>query len=175
VHAYLARLRHGNLHHGVGGTVYTLDTIIIHELYTQNSFDYNIAVIKVKESFESKNVIPLASVTPSRGTIVTSAGFGLLNAMRVQLGAQSYPVFDHESCGKTMGDMVTDRVLCAGHVGTELCPCGGDVGGPLAFNETLVGVVMTTKCGSSKETMGLFTDISNLRLWVQLKINLPIG
>ncbi|XP_050518685.1 trypsin-7-like [Diabrotica virgifera virgifera] len=112
------------------------------------------------------------------GTKVTTAGWGKTEH-RVNytpfLLEISTKIIDSQTCEKlfssTKGVKVTERNICAENFKEKKVACGGDSGGPLELNGTLIGVVSWGDCNSPAEVVEkyttVFSDVRDFIPWIK--------
>ncbi|XP_066994478.2 trypsin-1 [Anabrus simplex] len=170
-------LRAGSSTSGKGGEVYQVTDIIIHEQYEYYTIGYDICLLKAATKFKFGDgiaAIPLASVTPTVGTILTISGWGTTfewGTYPKQLQQVQVPVVDHAKCSEYYEQYggVSDTMLCAGLSTGGKDACQGDSGGPYVANGQLVGIVSWGKGCARPQYPGVAADVAHLRKWVTEK------
>ncbi|XP_066994477.2 trypsin-1 [Anabrus simplex] len=160
-----------------GGEVYEVARIIISEQYDWYTIDNDISVLKVATKFRFGDgiaAIPLATVSPAVGTLVTITGWGATSEggySPLQLKQVQVPVIDHDQCSQAYEQYggVTDSMLCAGLSTGGKDACQGDSGGPYVANGELVGLVSWGLGCARPKYPGVAADVANLRSWVTEK------
>lgn len=84
------------------------------------------------------------------------------------------PITNQEYCKKqyeTIGDTVTDQMICAGFEEGGKDACQGDSGGPLSVESNgervLVGVVSWGEGCAEPEFPGVYSRVSSVRSWIK--------
>ncbi|XP_068082573.1 trypsin-7-like [Anabrus simplex] len=160
-----------------GGEVYEVAKIIINEQYDWYTNDNDICVLRVATKFRFGDgiaAIPLATLSPAAGMLVTITGWGATSEGGVstpQLKQVQVPVVDHDQCNEAYKQYggVADSMLCAGLSTGGKDACQGDSGGPYVANGELVGLVSSGLGCGRPQYPGLATDVANLRSWVTEK------
>ncbi|CAG5131098.1 unnamed protein product, partial [Candidula unifasciata] len=130
-----------------GEQVFEVENIYNHELYGKKQFDYDVALIKIKPSYDGRgiqfsrfvhNVCIVRYAAPPVNTQLLISGWGGLekqpsgNTPDV-LQFASVPLLDQRACEQKHPYMITDRMFCAGYPDKEISVCQGDSGGPLVY------------------------------------------
>ncbi|XP_069679943.1 trypsin-1-like [Periplaneta americana] len=157
-----------------GGSVHTVENVIIHSQYHQE--DYDIALIKVSQPFvysDSVQPISLTSVAPSTGTPVVVSGWGDLSSggpAPTQLQQVQVNIIDYNECNDdyVLYGGITPRMICAGVPQGGKDSCQGDSGGPLVSEGKLVGIVSWGVGCASKQYPGVYANVAVLKDWVVL-------
>ena len=116
--------------------------------------------------------ISMTTVAPAAGTAVVVTGWGTLSAggqSPSQLQQVQVNIVGHQECNgnyRAVGG-VTDRMICAGVPQGGKDACQRDSGGPLGAYGRLVGVVSWGIGCARQEYPGVYSDVANLRNWVQ--------
>lgn len=150
-------------------TYYAVDKVYIHKNYSKETVDNDIALIKIKASFPSGEII-VANSTPADNTLCTVSGWGITstadknvseNLMKVNISIVNYDI-----CNEYYNGYVTKNMFCASDRNKDSCQ--GDSGGPLVCNQKLTGIVSWggEHCG---QTIGVYTKISNYNVSDYLK------
>lgn len=163
-------------------SVYDLSDIIIQPDYDTDTYDYDIALLKLESAYYQPGpALPLASQFNAieEGDILTVIGYGKMSGeedatpeetIPTTLQEGDLPFIPANQC--SWGSLVTDNMFCAGYSeddDIEVDSCSGDSGGPLFADLdgqlTLVGLVSwgSSSCANSP---GVYTKVSNLRSWV---------
>ncbi|XP_046999975.1 trypsin alpha-3-like [Schistocerca americana] len=163
-------LRAGTSTRGSGGTTHSIATGYIHGSYSGN--DYDICVVQVSNAFSfgtNVQAVGLASSEPSAGTSVTVTGWGTTSsggsASNTLLGV-TVQIIDRNTCNRSYGS-ITSRMICAGVTGGGKDACQGDSGGPLVSGSTQVGIVSFGNGCALANYPGVYSNVANLRSWIQ--------
>ncbi|XP_026462780.1 trypsin-7-like, partial [Ctenocephalides felis] len=168
-------IRTGSSYHNSNGNVYEVTDIVLHPKFNIRTFDYDVALVKVKNPIKltvcNSRPVNLANEqyeTPV-GSLVYVTGWGANqtegNDSSELLGAW-IPLIDSSVCQSNYAepgkpDRITDRMLCAGSAKGDGF-CHGDYGGPLVDkNRKLIGIVSWgTHCGQSDKP-GVYTKVNH--------------
>ncbi|XP_026481289.1 mite allergen Der p 3-like [Ctenocephalides felis] len=153
-----------------GGTVISLESLIIHPNYAPGP-DNDAALVSLKSplplnggSIRSIGLIPQDTVIPA-GEEVTVTGWGYLRQnsgdLSPTLKGVTVSIIDTATCKKVYEDRYTinDNMICAEYKGdVPKDACQGDSGGPLVnSNKTLVGIVSFGDGCGQKNSPGVYT------------------
>ncbi|XP_058117580.1 trypsin 3A1-like [Anopheles ziemanni] len=152
------------------GVTYYVENIIIHPMFNRNIYSYDIALIRVNESFlENEDMAPIAlqsspiSFSTFNPVYCTISGWGQMNNDTQELPeilkAVKIPLVNYTDCRRKWSPYtVTTAMACAGELRRD--SCNGDSGGPLVCNNRLYGIVSwgDRYCGSTYP--GVYTNIS---------------
>ncbi|PZC78101.1 hypothetical protein B5X24_HaOG200359 [Helicoverpa armigera] len=143
-----------------GGTVHTINRIVLHPQYDHSVYNFDVAIVHLNSPAAYSDTVQPASIAGSNyhvadGTSVTHVGWGRLWYMgptSERLQHVDINVINHELCAERYAYLktqpryehwpdVTDNMMCAGilNIGGKDA-CGGDSGGPLLHNNVIVGV-----------------------------------
>ncbi|KFM76137.1 Clotting factor B, partial [Stegodyphus mimosarum] len=173
------------------GSLYLIDSIIIHPEYKRREHYNDIAVIRVKDSMDfSTNVRPICLPNSAeirgkklKGRDVTVTGWG-----DVEFGGQrasilrevTVKVVDLPSCNQSYADMrgttipqgLTSQFICAGVPEGGKDACQRDSGGPLMLFENgawhIVGVVSFGYQCAQAGYPGVYTRITSYLPWLEV-------
>lgn len=149
------------------GTIHVFESYTLHSKYNSSIFDYDIAVIRVKNSFNLKHGESLKAVRlPTQGMPLlenedtTALGWGITESGRESsiLLKSTLPLMEDKECN-SFWSIRTNRMICAGVRGVD--PCSGDSGGPLIFRGLQIGIISSgvMDCGSGIPS--LFTSLTH--------------
>jgi len=138
-------------------------TIIQHPNYNANTFQNDIAIMKLSSPLEMNEFvqpanIPTASFDPAQNLVV--AGWGTTSSggnLATTLMKVTVPLVPRAECEDAYGSDIRDGMLCAGTGGKDSCQ--GDSGGPLHSGDTLVGVVSWGIGCAEPGYPGVYTDV----------------
>ncbi|XP_012286837.1 trypsin-1 [Orussus abietinus] len=172
------RIGSANVNQG-GHLISGISSIIFHEMYDDDSYDYDVALIKLTKALpfsSSARAVTLASSSSAVTTGLTAVvtGWGKTTptgSMSTRLQSLMVPIVDQKTCQKTYLhlNVVTDRMLCAGYMTGGKDACQGDSGGPLVHNGRQVGIVSWGAKCASPGYPGVYTRVSSVRSWVTKK------
>lgn len=170
------KIRAGSSYLESGGTLHEISRCKYHSYFSESHYDYDIALIKVKQPFEFGSTIqpielPPAGYTLPVGTVVSISGWGRLTSdgnLPSVLQVVEVPIIDRTYCGNLYSylNVITERMICAGYEKGGKDACQGDSGGPLFLGNTLVGLVSWGDGCAVAYQPGVYTNVSNLLHWV---------
>jgi trypsin len=162
---------------GGPGVRRNVNRIDIHPRWNTSTFDYDVAVWRLTAPVPGGvSVGSLAQSDPAVGTGLLVTGWGSIvgdapnfpNDYPNDLRKVTVPLFNRVDCNDadSYGGFITGRMLCAGAASRGAC--FGDSGGPLARNNTLLGIVSwgSVPCASDPERPTVYARVSNLRPWI---------
>ncbi|XP_012287956.1 trypsin-1-like [Orussus abietinus] len=158
-----------------GGALYRISRIVNHPLFDQRTHNNDIALLKVSVPFNFNDLvhpIPLAysGQTPTTGSAAMVSGWGSFStnspALSTYLQSVVIPVIDNSTCNKLLNGRITANMLCAGPLTGGKDACAGDGGGPLVVNGFLHGIVSWGVGCAQRNSPGVYTNVSALRLWI---------
>ncbi|XP_029017363.1 tissue-type plasminogen activator isoform X2 [Betta splendens] len=172
-----------------GDQVFEVEKYWIHEKFDPESFDNDIALLKLKTdigvcAIVSPEVAPVCLPDPDlvlpSWTECEISGFGRAKefsaeyAERIKRGYVR--LWPNERCvpDALSGRLVTPNMLCAGDTRGLDDACKGDSGGPLVCRNkermTLVGVVSWGDGCGQRDKPGVYTRVSNYIGWIDGKV-----
>ncbi|KAF5922643.1 hypothetical protein HPG69_009934 [Diceros bicornis minor] len=157
--------------------------VLVHPNYSKSTSDNDIALLRLAQPATlSQTIVPIC--LPDSGlserqltqvgqeTVVTGWGYRseikrnrtfVLNFIKV-------PVVPHSECVRTMHNVVSENMLCAGILGDPRDACEGDSGGPMVafFRGTwfLVGLVSWGEGCGRLHNYGVYTKVSRYLDWI---------
>ncbi|ODN02523.1 Plasma kallikrein, partial [Orchesella cincta] len=159
-----------------------VESVMIHPKFDISTFEYDIALLKLKYKFNLKKdkVTPIClPEVPDdfnyTGKYLTVAGWGrftekLSGGVR-RLQKLDVPFHTLEECRKY--NRATSRHICAGYLKGGKDSCSGDSGGPLMYKtdpmknqHTLAGIVSAGRGCARANALGLYTNVEELVQWV---------
>ncbi|KAG5672921.1 hypothetical protein PVAND_003009 [Polypedilum vanderplanki] len=179
----VANYLEGRSHYSIGivvgtsiltGSVPTFqsDTIIIHDNFNRNTMQNNIALVRSYSNIPTTvHVIPIA-LNPSiinPGTIARTSGFG---ATQPSIGPDSNVL---QSRDVTVRQCEPNDYFnsVSQHLCTEAAVCTRDIGGPLTFNNQLIGISLwhhPLRCGHDDD-LDFYVRITSFATWINARIN----
>lgn len=164
-------VRAGSSMPGVGGQIFGVVGIAVHEQYSRNQSTYDIAIIRLDACVPLTNriqTIKLAKFVPRNNVAVLVSGFG-----RTKSGKQAerlmgvvVRIVSRKKCAEIFGEeYITETNICAAAPGRDACQ--GDSGGPLVYKKKLVGVVSWGKGCANRMYPGVYASIPYLSAWVR--------
>lgn len=178
----LFKVRVASSYHDEGGILITdISTIIPHEWYDEDTYDYDVALIKLSTPLSlGRNAKIILLATPSinikTGSKAIVSGWGKTSTNGESskvLQTLTVPIIDQEACRKIFARLgvVTANMLCAGYTTGEKDTCHGDSGGPLVYNNVQIGIVSWGAQCASAGYPGVYTRISTIRSWITKRAN----
>ncbi|XP_077996486.1 uncharacterized protein LOC144449784 [Glandiceps talaboti] len=157
--------------------------ILVHKKFDQLSMDNDIAVLvlkkQVKEPTEFINFACLdGNIVFNKKSECFVTGWGLtdMNGYQPTILQEAYvPLIPIDVCNKPLSynGMLTDNMLCAGHMQGDIDACQGDSGGPLVCKNKengrwyLTGVVSWGYGCALKNKPGIYTKVNNYISWLE--------
>jgi V8-like Glu-specific endopeptidase len=156
--------------------------IIIHPSYIEQTFDNDIALLKLSSQVDNPTVrpiLPSEAALAATGVTASIVGWGGLNPRLPSNNtvAQTFPKDLQQAtvpiggCGNVTAD-VTANMFCAG--GQNIDTCQGDSGGPLyVFDQNVVrqaGIVSWGVGCAQTGFPGVYTKLTNFDAWLVQQI-----
>uniref|UniRef100_A0A8C3SWS1 coagulation factor Xa n=1 Tax=Chelydra serpentina TaxID=8475 RepID=A0A8C3SWS1_CHESE len=158
--------------------MYSVEKVFVHGKFVLATYDYDIALIKLKEPIKfSMYVIPacLPDVEFANEILMnqksgTVSGFGrLFEQGRVsnKLKVLEVPYIDRNSCKQTTNFAITENMFCAGYDNVTKDACQGDSGGPhvTKYKDTyfVTGIVSWGEGCARIGKYGVYTKVSKFQ------------
>ncbi|KAK2859467.1 hypothetical protein Q5P01_004087 [Channa striata] len=177
----------GTLTQGSAKYVAEIQRIVVHEYYNMYTFDYDIALLRLKKPWPS-SLIPLVqpvcipssthTVTNSHHCWVTGWGYRSEEdkVLPSVLQKAEVSILSQTECKKSYGP-VSPRMLCAGVPSGERDACRGDSGGPLSCQEPgggrwfLIGIVSWGSGCGRPNLPGVYTRVNKFTSWIYSHIS----
>ncbi|XP_063700033.1 trypsin 5G1-like [Culicoides brevitarsis] len=174
------KIRIGSSFHATGGKQVAVKKYVNHPLYLSESFDYDYALIELKEDIELSDKVQIIAlvekdVEVQTGTPCMVSGWGLTKnelESRDKLRAVVVPIVDRKVCEMEYQSLVTDRMICAGVPEGGKNSCSMDSGGPLVRHNgnkmEQVGIVSwgTIDCKVAGYS-GVYANVAIMRDWIK--------
>ncbi|XP_010132914.1 PREDICTED: transmembrane protease serine 5 [Buceros rhinoceros silvestris] len=169
---------HGSIRQEAGVSV---EKIIYHPLYNDNSLDYDIALMKLQVPLNFSDAIRAVCLPPPhqdffQGAQCWVSGWGYTRPDQAQvtgmLKEALVPLIGTKRCNSscTYAGELTARMLCAGYLHGKVDACQGDSGGPLVcqdeFAWCLVGIVSWGQGCAEPNRPGVYTNVAQLLPWI---------
>uniref|UniRef100_A0A8C8RY19 coagulation factor Xa n=1 Tax=Pelusios castaneus TaxID=367368 RepID=A0A8C8RY19_9SAUR len=163
-------------------TMHVVDKIFMHNRFVLATYDYDIALIKVKEPIKfSKYVLPacLPDVDFANDILMkqksgTVSGFGRLHErgrVSTKLQVLEVPYIDRNTCKLSSTAMITENMFCAGYDNVTKDACQGDSGGPhvTKYKDTyfVTGIVSWGEGCARKGKYGVYTKVLKFQTWLK--------
>ena len=160
-----------------------IEKIITHERYDTSTYDYDIAMIKLRNAITYTErvkpiCLPSSDMDFAAGSECYVTGWGALQesgSYPKLLNQAKVPLISRRQCANTYathhGYTITQRMRCAGYDKGKIDACQGDSGGPLVCKKDkrwyLVGAVSWGVGCARKNAYGVYADLTALGSWVQ--------
>lgn len=154
--------------------------IIMHPEYDPETFDYDIALVKLETPLKEFSVyirpvcVPGGDQTFDKESSCYITGFGRTQQageLAEMLRMAKVPLVDDETCNKAYGNKLTARMICAGFPQGGIDACQGDSGGPLSClydgRWYLTGVVSWGVGCAQPNSYGVYTKVQVLNDWLE--------
>lgn len=166
-----------------GGSIITVDKVIVHEQYSETTYDNDIALLRLSRrmTLNQTNAQPIrlaySNYDPSTSTKVMISGWG-----KTAQNDYIFPtdllyvwvsVIERTLCSYLYQreGIVTQHMFCAGELRNgQKDSCQGDSGGPVVQGGHLVGIVSWGYgCGDPTKP-GVYTRVGTYNTWIKRKI-----
>ena len=136
--------------------------------------DYDVGLVRLAQPLAfGINIQPIKlarqTYTVRDGRLLEVAGWGYVMAngpISETLRYAKIPVVNQASCKRIMGNLITDRMLCAGYLAGGVDACQMDSGGPLVAYNRLVGIVSWGIGCALPNRPGIYTRITAVLPWI---------
>ncbi|XP_050070867.1 uncharacterized protein LOC126558835 [Anopheles maculipalpis] len=165
----------GSTSRTTGGRVFVVSDNFIHPDYDPDTFDLDVAVLRVKTPFTPNTniaAIPLVPVgyTISDRILPTVTGWGRTSsggALSPSLRAVAIPVVSTSTCQSLWSAAsITENMICAGSKGKDACT--GDSGGALVVPANnyflLAGMVSWGSASCGSEYPGVYVNVASAKI-----------
>ncbi|KAG5893390.1 hypothetical protein JTB14_024509 [Gonioctena quinquepunctata] len=161
------------------GVTKPVTKIIIHEKFSYNTAENDIALLQLASPLECMNckTIPLATEDPKQGETVVITGWGTTSEFDSDeseiLQYVELPIVDRATCQEMYNgteNKVTDEMFCAQYPGGGKDSCIGDSGGPVAIDGVLYGIVSWSIGCALAAYPGVNTNVVNYSEWIKKHI-----
>lgn len=124
---------------------------------------------------QTGQLAPIASFNadpnlPSDNALVTVIGHGKENLniddLTFPLKELNVSVVNFLSCDSLYDNLLEDLHMCAADITETAAPCNGDSGGPLFYNNSVVGIVSFGFCTEEPYFPTVFTRVSTFSSWI---------
>uniref|UniRef100_A0A4W3JNJ8 Peptidase S1 domain-containing protein n=1 Tax=Callorhinchus milii TaxID=7868 RepID=A0A4W3JNJ8_CALMI len=161
------------------GTSRTIERIITHPNFSiPGLFNNDIAVLELSSPLTFTDFIrpiclPSSSHVFRDGQTCTVTGWGTLSYQGLSLNPLKADVniVSNDACIRAYGNLISNKMLCAGILAGGIDACQGDSGGPLVCEESsgtwlLAGIVSFGDGCAQPDTPGVYSHVTALRDWV---------
>lgn len=161
-----------------GGKFIQVIKITSHPEFDNKTFSNDISILEIEKEVDcddkTTKCLKLPSSPRINGDIVTVSGWGATSNKTRQLGELrmlKIPFIDNQTCKNESkySNSIFDGMICAGYWNqSEKDTCRGDSGGPLAYNDELIGIVSfgNDTCGLEGYP-GVYTDVYSFKDWIR--------
>uniref|UniRef100_A0A8D0L295 coagulation factor Xa n=1 Tax=Sphenodon punctatus TaxID=8508 RepID=A0A8D0L295_SPHPU len=154
-------------------SVHKVDKIFLHIKFVSQTYDYDIALIKLKNPIQfSEYVLP--ACLPDADFIGTVSGFGRTHEKRrtsTTLQMLKVPFIDRDTCMRSSSFDITQNMFCAGYHSNPKDACQGDSGGPhvTEYRGTyfVTGIVSWGEGCAREGKYGIYTKVSKFHSWIR--------
>ncbi|CAH3030869.1 unnamed protein product, partial [Porites evermanni] len=160
-----------------------ISEVCMHPEYDHSIYNNDIALLRFDSPLPGYNetMLPVCLPSPGKnfptGTNCSVTGWGKTSQhgwVSRKLRVAHVPIMDHAECKKNYlqrtGDIVTDRMICAGFQAGKIDSCKGDSGGPFVCKDrgryVLVGATSWGVGCAQADQPGVYTDIKDFRTWI---------
>ncbi|XP_073412959.1 coagulation factor X [Dendrobates tinctorius] len=163
-------------------SIHKVDKIITHPKFVRLTYDFDIAVVKLKEAINfTDNIIPACLPDPDFAEEVLMnerqamvSGFGRLHergAQATKLQKLNVPYVTRQTCKESSRFAITENMFCAGYDKDVKDACQGDSGGPhvTPYKDTyfVTGIVSWGEGCAQQGKYGVYTKVSRLNKWLK--------
>lgn len=163
-------------------SIHKVDKIIIHPKFVRLTYDFDIAVVKLKEAINfTDNIIPACLPEPDFAEQVLMnekeamvSGFGRLHergAQSTKLMMLNVPYVSRQTCKESSKFTISEYMFCAGYDEEVKDACQGDSGGPhvTPYKNTyfITGIVSWGEGCAQQGKYGVYTKVSKLHKWLK--------
>ncbi|NP_001093441.1 kallikrein-1 precursor [Oryctolagus cuniculus] len=138
-------------------------------------YSHDLMLLKLARPVQLTNavrVLELPTQEPQVGTSCLASGWGSITPIKFtypdELQCVDLSILANSECDKAHAQMVTECMLCAGHLEGGRDTCVGDSGGPLVCNNELQGITSWghVPCGSPNKP-AVFTKVLSYVEWIR--------
>ncbi|XP_078658685.1 plasminogen-like isoform X2 [Branchiostoma floridae x Branchiostoma belcheri] len=166
--------------HDVSEQNLAISRVIMHENYTADTLDNDIALIQLANDATLNDYVKTICLAPNSlphpGTACYVTGWGDTGAgsgRSLVLRHARVSIIDTHTCNSAIwyNGIVTENQLCAGHPGGGVDSCQGDSGGPLVCEQPdgrwiQVGVTSWGWGCAQPNRPGVYTKLDNFFTWI---------
>lgn len=164
------------------GSIYAVEKIFVHHRFVLKTYDYDIALIKLKKPIRfSENVTAACLPTQDFANQIlmaqaagTVSGFGRIHEkgrQSTKLQVVELPYVDRNTCKLSSNFAITENMFCAGYDTIAQDACQGDSGGPhvTAYKGTyfVTGIVSWGEGCARTGKYGVYTKVSKFIFWIK--------
>jgi len=170
---------------GENRIVVNVNKVIKHESYNSNTFENDIALLRLATAVDLATHTPVCIPdTSAVGTFVNAAvqvyGWGTTStggSVSSVLLDTTVNVVSRSACNSAYNNQIKDGMLCAGITAGGKDACQGDSGGPLSYSVTSlgdrhqqIGVVSFGQGCALPNVPGVYAEVAFFRSWIECKL-----
>ncbi|KAM9594156.1 coagulation factor X [Morphnus guianensis] len=163
-------------------TMHTVDKILVHSKYIAETYDNDIALIKLKEPITFSEYIVAACLPEAdfANEVLMNQRSGMVSGfgrefeggrLSKKLKVLEVPYVDRNTCKQSTNFAITENMFCAGYETEQKDACQGDSGGPhvTRYKDTyfVTGIVSWGEGCAKKGKYGVYTKLSRFLRWVR--------
>ncbi|XP_023171147.2 trypsin alpha-3-like [Drosophila hydei] len=161
-------VRAGSSNANEGGQVIALDSILVHEHFSWNTKENDIAVVWLAEPLELGTLVQpirLATQSPPNEAPAYVSGYGYTGYENPDhLNGVDLKIVGYEQCKSLDAELIFEGMICA--FGDSKDACQGDSGGPLVSNGELVGIVSWGSDCKEPKYPGVYANVAFFHDWL---------
>ena len=145
--------------------------IVLHEDFSSSRSLNDISLLKLASPLEFNdyvNAIPIPAAGETFEGYGTVTGWGTLSTGGISpdvLQKVDVPLVSDKECRQAYGDTnILDSMMCAGEEGKDSCL--GDIGGPMACDGKLCGIVSSGRGCGYEGFPGVYTEVAYFVDWI---------
>uniref|UniRef100_A0A3P8WCF7 Peptidase S1 domain-containing protein n=1 Tax=Cynoglossus semilaevis TaxID=244447 RepID=A0A3P8WCF7_CYNSE len=171
------------LRSGIGALVIPIQNVIIHPAFNSTNMDYDVALLELAApapvSYTIQSVclpsavhlFPMNAECYITGWGSTREGGSLTNLLQ----KAAVNIIQQAECQQPYGDVLTNNMMCAGHMEGGKDTCLGDSGGPLTCRQQsgqwfIAGVTSWGHGCGRMGFPGVYTRVTSVRKWISTYI-----
>ncbi|XP_037941401.1 trypsin delta-like [Teleopsis dalmanni] len=167
------RVRAGSSTWNSGGILYYVYSYRNHEDYNPTTMENDVAVILLSTILSFSTTIAKIDLTyygPLNGATGTVIGWGTTSfngSISDHLRYTAVTIISPTQCGSSAyryGSTIKSNMFCASAEGKDACQ--KDSGGPLIYNNFLIGIVSWGYGCAYSGYPGVYTDVAQMRSWI---------
>ncbi|KAM9301056.1 coagulation factor X-like [Morus bassanus] len=163
-------------------TMHTVDKILVHSKYVAETYDNDIALIKLKEPITFSDYVVAACLPEAdfANEVLMNQRSGMVSGfgrefeggrLSKKLKVLQVPYVDRNTCKQSTNFAITENMFCAGYETEQKDACQGDSGGPhvTRYKDTyfVTGIVSWGEGCAKKGKYGIYTKLSRFLRWVK--------
>uniref|UniRef100_A0A8C3JT36 coagulation factor Xa n=1 Tax=Calidris pygmaea TaxID=425635 RepID=A0A8C3JT36_9CHAR len=163
-------------------TMHTVDKILVHSKYIAETYDNDIALIKLKEPITFSEYVVAACLPEAdfANEVLMNQRSGMVSGfgrefeggrLSKKLKVLEVPYVDRNTCKQSTNFAITENMFCAGYETEQKDACQGDSGGPhvTRYKDTyfVTGIVSWGEGCARKGKYGVYTKLSRFLRWVK--------